>query len=445
MKNVWKYLLIFTLIVIFGIFGGCPESSGGSGQNNLTPEPLKVAIDTDGDGIPNSAEIGPDPNNPIDTDGDGIPDYLDLDDDGDGLLDIHDNDRLVPVGASGFILTDLRNSTRSGIYNIAVSGDTVELIGMSISEDVVDVSKAWVVIRGAHRKDLVNLRPEGINSDGNIYFVWPDKYESGNVEVVLIYDYKRTTAIGVKNAAVHEPIVYSAEHSGNNVIIRGVNLSWNFDVVFVGATQTYNNSTGRNDTFSIAVPQDAQSGHLFLRSANGESNVIMFERELEIRTINGTINMPRLNERFSNLHIVSVIDENPAVTNNKGVINNIKILKDKPSIVSVFYVENGEYILYAQVGVPSDDTSVTINMDNIILYMLTPFWTGIELNPSQKVSVLALPAVQNLKNHVENGITADPKFYIEGLLDNDPFNGRLRVAMEAVNSFLESIGYTPSS
>ena len=33
--------------------------------------------DTDGDGIPDSEEVGPDPANPQDTDGDGIPDYLD--------------------------------------------------------------------------------------------------------------------------------------------------------------------------------------------------------------------------------------------------------------------------------------------------------------------------------------------------------------------------------
>ncbi|MGF1541683.1 MAG: fibro-slime domain-containing protein [Pleurocapsa sp.] len=43
--------------------------------------------DSDGDGIPDSVEIGPDPNNPIDTDGDGIPDYLDTDSDGDGIPD----------------------------------------------------------------------------------------------------------------------------------------------------------------------------------------------------------------------------------------------------------------------------------------------------------------------------------------------------------------------
>ncbi len=43
--------------------------------------------DSDGDGIPDHIETGPDPNNPRDTDGDGIPDYLDTDSDGDGIPD----------------------------------------------------------------------------------------------------------------------------------------------------------------------------------------------------------------------------------------------------------------------------------------------------------------------------------------------------------------------
>ena len=405
--------------------------------------PNFVDEDADGNGIPNSVEIGTDPNNPIDTDGDGIPDYLDVDDDGDGLLDIYDNDRLVTVGVSDYILADLRNSTRSGIFKTAVPGDTVEMTGMTLSGDVIsDVSKIWVVIRGKNRKDLVNFRPEGINSDGNIYFTWPDKFEPGSVEVFFIYDFMATSSIRGKNTAFYEPIIYSAEQSGNNVVIRGANLAMNFDVVFDGAIQSYNNSSGRNDTLTCSLPQDAQSGVLFLRSVIGDSNVIPFERVLEIRNINGTIDMPKLSERFSNLRVTAVFEDNPAVPNSTGVINNIKAIKDKPSVVSVFYVENGKYYLYGQVGVLSSDSSVTINMDNIILYMLTPSWTGIELNPSQKASVLDLSAVQALKNYVENGITADPKFFEEGYLEKDPFSGRFRVAMEAVNSFLESIGYS---
>ncbi|WKN31504.1 tandem-95 repeat protein [Porifericola rhodea] len=43
--------------------------------------------DSDGDGIPDSVEIGTDSDNPRDTDGDGIPDFEDTDSDGDGIPD----------------------------------------------------------------------------------------------------------------------------------------------------------------------------------------------------------------------------------------------------------------------------------------------------------------------------------------------------------------------
>jgi parallel beta-helix repeat protein len=44
-------------------------------------------VDTDGDGIPDGEEWGPDPNDPMDNDGDGIINPLDLDSDNDGLSD----------------------------------------------------------------------------------------------------------------------------------------------------------------------------------------------------------------------------------------------------------------------------------------------------------------------------------------------------------------------
>ena len=48
-------------------------------------------FDDDGDNVPTSQEIGPDPENPMDTDSDGVPDYLDEDDDGDGVLTRHED------------------------------------------------------------------------------------------------------------------------------------------------------------------------------------------------------------------------------------------------------------------------------------------------------------------------------------------------------------------
>ncbi|MCO4746425.1 MAG: DUF2341 domain-containing protein [Proteobacteria bacterium] len=48
----------------------------------------EATVDSDGDGIHDGAEIGPDPSAPVDTDGDGIADVCDEDDDGDLALTI---------------------------------------------------------------------------------------------------------------------------------------------------------------------------------------------------------------------------------------------------------------------------------------------------------------------------------------------------------------------
>lgn len=55
----------------------------GDFDNDLLPN--YIDFDDDGDNVPTSTELGPDPDNPQDTDGDGIADYLDTDDDNDGV------------------------------------------------------------------------------------------------------------------------------------------------------------------------------------------------------------------------------------------------------------------------------------------------------------------------------------------------------------------------
>jgi protein CrcB len=69
---------------------GVPSSTNGgltppNTDETTLPDPYDT--DSDGDGISDSLERGPNPNAPVDTDGDGTPDYRDLDSDGDGIPD----------------------------------------------------------------------------------------------------------------------------------------------------------------------------------------------------------------------------------------------------------------------------------------------------------------------------------------------------------------------
>jgi len=70
------------------------EVDSDSANDSATDTNL-LLIDSDGDGILDSIEIGPDPANPLDADGDGVPDYLEdnnADTDGDGISNDADND-----------------------------------------------------------------------------------------------------------------------------------------------------------------------------------------------------------------------------------------------------------------------------------------------------------------------------------------------------------------
>ncbi|MEM7283705.1 MAG: hypothetical protein AAF438_18990, partial [Pseudomonadota bacterium] len=65
-KSTWGCLLVFMGLFVLG---------------------PAYAVDSDGDTIPDSIEIGNDPESPRDSDLDGQPDYLDLDSDNDGTTD----------------------------------------------------------------------------------------------------------------------------------------------------------------------------------------------------------------------------------------------------------------------------------------------------------------------------------------------------------------------
>jgi len=66
---------------------GIPNTVEGADDKDLDGVPNWLDLDSDGDGIRDDDEAGPDPEEPQDGDGDGHPDYLDKDSDNDGLSD----------------------------------------------------------------------------------------------------------------------------------------------------------------------------------------------------------------------------------------------------------------------------------------------------------------------------------------------------------------------
>jgi uncharacterized repeat protein (TIGR01451 family) len=95
--------LVFQGTLPVGVIDGNGIDSDGDGLTDEEEEDLGTdpySPDTDGDGLPDGFEVGPDESNPYDTDGDGTIDALDDDSDGDGIPDEtegpgdHDNDGL---------------------------------------------------------------------------------------------------------------------------------------------------------------------------------------------------------------------------------------------------------------------------------------------------------------------------------------------------------------
>ena len=80
-------------------------------EGGTTIQPIEFTIlpyDTDGDGIPDTVEVGPDSGNPVDTDMDGVPDFEDPDSDNDGIPDEEESgdDKLNPVDTDGDNIPD---------------------------------------------------------------------------------------------------------------------------------------------------------------------------------------------------------------------------------------------------------------------------------------------------------------------------------------------------
>ena len=406
------------------------NDADGDGTPNFIDE------DSDGNGIPNSEEIGPDPDNPIDTDRDGIPDYLDADDDGDGLLDINDNDRLVALERYDYWLQGIINQDRAGIEDVAIEGDTVSInCTLKSSRETVKDTNAWIVLRGQDRNRPLNVKPEGLDAEGRLYFTWPKGFESGKVEMFPVSENHRTTSIMVKNADFMDTIVYKATESNNYAIITGVNLNRAFDVVFIGATQQIDNSRGSSTELRVLIPADVKEGPLYLRNAMGDTNPVKLYLTPRTRLVSGTVNLPQTSERYQRLRISSsLLDEDGYAIDSRGQFLNIEVLADEATTVILIYEDtDGKKYIYGQGIIFPGETSLLLDEDNLVLSVLCPFTI---LTATDKAAILSMPSVQVLKTNIITGITANPQYFHVGFFSMESFGGLLSPAIKDMAKYI---------
>gem|GEM_PF-3594420 len=410
------------------------NDADGDGVPNFVDE------DSDGNDIPNAEEIGPDPDNPIDTDGDGIPDYLDVDDDGDGLLDINDNDRIVALEYNDdYWLRGIINQSRSEIEDVAVEGDTVTInCTLMFSRETLKETNAWIVLRGRDYNRPLNIKPEGLDAEGRLYFTWPKGFEHGKVEMFLVSENLRTTSLMVKNIDSAEAIVYSVSESNNYAIITGVNLNRAFDVVFIGATQQVDNSRGSSTELRVPIPEDVKEGPLFLRNAMGDTNPVNFNFALRARLISGTVSLPQTSERYQRLRISSLNNAEGIAIASNGQFLNIEVFADKASVVSLIYEDvDGRVYIYGQGIIFPGETSLLFDEDNLILAVLCP--PTVSLTASDKTAILNMPSVQALKVNVVAGIAANALYYHTSYFSPESFGGLLESAIKDAVQYINNL------
>ncbi|MDN5216902.1 putative Ig domain-containing protein, partial [Fulvivirgaceae bacterium BMA12] len=118
------------------------DDEGGTTVQTITFTILP--FDTDGDGIPDTVEQGPDPGNPVDSDMDGIPDFEDPDSDNDGISDDQESgpDDFNPVDTDGDNIPDYldTDADNDGVPDWDESGTGIPPSGNDTDNDGVDDS-----------------------------------------------------------------------------------------------------------------------------------------------------------------------------------------------------------------------------------------------------------------------------------------------------------------
>ena len=420
-------------------YDGIPDRLEGSGDIDGDGAGNFLDDDSDGNGISDSEEVGPNPLDPLDSDGDGIPDFLDTDDDDDGLLDTLDASRLEPIEeadpldvANRVLLTSATVVfTGKTVTNAARPGDVLHLNG----EGFAAVPAANQIIFAGPEGNVV-VSPSAASATELLATMPAD----AGPEVFVIVDNKRSNSLTLQLVAPQEPVLYPLDPAvgriGETITLSGLNFQGTTNVSFGGiAAAAFSVTAG---SLQVTIPADARSGALTVVNAFGASNSMPFTI---LHNLAGKVILPQ----GSSL--------NPT---NLEVTYGLFGLT-APNVAGDFSAEiNNTYMTHIDVHVPAStgndgavllsalalpgDTSITVDaLSTVISFVAFHTTENVALTsmPAARTLIGSLSAVQNLASQLAALLAADPYFLNR---QSDAFVGSLidvaAVARQAIEQQL---------
>ena len=384
-----------------------------------------IDLDSDGNGINDSVEVGANPSAPVDTDDDSIPDFLDTDNDEDGLLDINDSQMNSKTLQSNLLDTENRvylisfevfvtdaNDEQHGIRELARAGDQV-----MISGEGFETGKTVVVLNGVNGP--INITPISLTSTAVVFKV-PDNTQSGSMTVCV--DGVTSNGLYLEIVSSSHPIVYSMAVPGNDIFARpgntltisGENLKADtVNVIFTGTTVAVSSYNISDDTITITVPDNAETGDVRV-SALGVSNptALLIRTEVDGQVTlptSSTLNLSTLEVEFSN----SVMP-----VSSKGLFT-LPVLNQGTSSITIFMPSVPglhDPAVFLSATVIAGDTLVALSPASTaadLVFSAMGLDALIQQNDLKKALQLVETASTDFVTYLNNALGADPYFMEE--------------------------------
>ncbi len=268
---------------------GCGVDPSPDGLGCAQPPACGPLVDSDENGIPDTVELGPDPTLPLDTDGDRIPDHLDRDDDGDGLLDVHDPDRLLSLQPSDPLGPDPRpalfsargdNGPEAHAPGLVRVGEVLILDGRGFA---AEPEGNWVLFAGDGVS--LNARPTSASAE-ELRVTVP---EGARSPVAVVAGGRRSGDLPVEIRPAGSPILFAPPLGGalgeRTTVLRGRGLAGVTEVRLGDIPR----APVRVDEGSVELQLffGESSGPIRVRAGESESNICHFRvvRDIAARVV----------------------------------------------------------------------------------------------------------------------------------------------------------------